>query len=360
MPIILFFFSITNAGGAEKMICQLANTLIDRGFKVFLVSLDKKQSSSFYPLSAKVSWLKLGYKKGIFAKFQRVKELMLVCKKYQIKVFLGFVTSGDKTVYLATKLSGVPLIVAERNAPAMYDIRYTLLQKKVTFFLLRFAKKIVVQFPSYLTKYPKHLQSKIIAIPNPVARVENINSIIHKKTFTILVVSRLDEVQKGLSVLIKAFSNIERSIPDWYLKIIGNGSQKKDLLSLIQKYNLSHKVKIHEVAIDISQEYANADLFVMPSLWEGFPNALAEAMSYGLPVVGFEKAEGVSNLISENGYLAQGLNNEESLATTILEAIKDEQQRKIFGLMAKKHIEQYQSNNQIDKFANLIKSVGDG
>ena len=76
--------------------------------------------------------------------------------------------SGDRTVYAAAKLAGVRLVAAERNAPAMYFLRYGFAQRMVSFFLLNFIDAIAVQLPEFVAGYPRRLRSRMRVIPNPV------------------------------------------------------------------------------------------------------------------------------------------------------------------------------------------------
>ena len=120
ISISIFFYKITNAGGAERMVCLLANEMSRRGFLVYLVTLDEDSSTSFYPLDPSVNWLKIGFNHGFLDKFRRVISLYRIIKKFKISIFLGFVISGDKTCFIASRLANIRLLVAERNAPDMY------------------------------------------------------------------------------------------------------------------------------------------------------------------------------------------------------------------------------------------------
>jgi GalNAc-alpha-(1->4)-GalNAc-alpha-(1->3)-diNAcBac-PP-undecaprenol alpha-1,4-N-acetyl-D-galactosaminyltransferase len=100
-------------------------------------------------------------------------------------------------------------------------------------------------------------------------------------------------------------------------------------------------------------------LIAIPSRWEGFSNALAEAMAHGLPAVGFRGAPGVAQLISdgETGWLAEGQDDAKTLAKVLDEAMADgaERARRAangIGMMAR-----YTPEAQFDRWANLIRTT---
>lgn len=359
--ISIFFYRITNAGGAERMVCLLANELSRRGFLVYLVTLDKDSSTSFYLLDSSVNWLKIGLYDGFLDKFRRVIALYGIIKKYKVSVFIGFVISGDKTCFIASKLANAKLLVAERNAPDMYWIRYSSIQRWLCFLTLRFADRITIQFPGFVNKYPARLRSKIITIPNPVPRANYFAQPgieLPSGRFILLTVSRLDEKQKRVSCLIHAFALIANEFEKWDLVIVGDGPDINTIISLIKSLDLQNRVFLKSSKIDVFSEYINANLFVIPSLWEGFPNSLAEAMSHGLPAVGFFGAAGVSELITESsGWLAPTLDDSESLAATLRLGMANDFERMRRGEQAIKMMLEFDPKKQFDLWEEIIKDL---
>lgn len=93
---------------------------------------------------------------------------------------------------------------------------------------------------------------------------------------------RLEKV-KGHEYLIKAFAKIEDQ--DWELSIVGDGSERPYLENLTKVLNIDNKVIFHGHLRDFRKQLSEAKIFVLPSLSEGFPNALIEAMSLPLPCI---------------------------------------------------------------------------
>ena len=206
------------------------------------------------------------------------------------------------------------------------------------------------------------LKSNIKVISNPVAKA---SSFAHPDIpgengrYTLLAVSRLDNIQKRLDCLIRAFAQIVNEMKDWDLKIIGDGPAKDELQQLVAELRISNRVHFVNSKLDISSEYTHAHLFAIPSVWEGFPNALAEAMSHGIPAVGFEKAPGVSNLIKngETGWLAKEVNNHITLSHALKEAMRNHKERLKRGSQAIVKMAKYDPDTQYDRWADLLKAL---
>lgn len=355
--IALYFYSLEHAGGAEKMICMLANHLVDSGFKVLLISYDSHSVKPFFPLKDEVKRVCLGFKAGLRDKCRRFWNLYACLKRNEVGVVVGFVMSLDKVVYLSTKLSFAKLIVAERNAPEMYFFRYGWIDRVVAFLLLRLADAITVQAPSFVAKYPDAVKKRISVIPNPISVADEAAASAPsggRDGYILLAVGRLDGLQKRFHLLLSAFSQLAKKYPQWNLRIVGSGPAEASLKEFIKSNDLSERVEVLEAKASINEEYVNANLFVIPSLWEGFPNALAEAMSHGLPVVGYRSAPGVSDLIEGAGWLAYGEDDVKSLKEVLDKAMFDENARREMGMKALIRVQEFSPNDQLNKWVELI------
>lgn len=112
----------------------------------------------------------------------------------------------------------------------------------------------------------------------------------------LLSVSRLDR-QKGFDLLIQAFSNLASKHPNWGLVILSEGPLRGQLEYHVQEFGLGGRVLLPGLAGNIGGWYRRADLYVLSSRFEGFPNTLVEAMAYGVPVVSFDCDTGPRNII---------------------------------------------------------------
>jgi glycosyltransferase involved in cell wall biosynthesis len=211
---------------------------------------------------------------------------------------------------------GIHTVAAERNAPTLFKfIQRGRMLRSITNTLLFFSDCIAVQMESYYMLYPKFLRRKIVHTPNPIIQVDNHRKLgIRKSTeFDILYVGRLT-FQKNLPVLIRAIALTGMNAA---LTIVGDGDAKSNLQQLASEKNI--RVTFLDPTKDLSAHYLSADIFCIPSRWEGFPNVVGEALAHGLPVVAFEGCAGMSDLIVSgvNGFLAEGNDNSESLGEAI-------------------------------------------
>jgi glycosyltransferase involved in cell wall biosynthesis len=360
--IALYFYRLASMGGAERMVCLLANALVTRGFVVHLVSWDQPGAEPFYAVSPDVKLHRLGFRPGVAGKIHRSRTLFKLLREHGIGVLVGFVMSGDRSVLSAAKLAGAKVIAAERNAPEMYRIRYNRLQRWLNLSALHLVDRIAVQFPEFAGGYPATLRGRIETIPNPVAKAALQAVPQHPGAngrFTLLAVSRLDRVQKRLHTLIDAFAQIERAHPEWDLLIVGDGPDEAALGRLAIDRGVAGRVRMESSAENISETYAASHLFVIPSRWEGFSNALAEALTHGLPAVGFRGAPGVAQLIAdgETGWLAEGADDANSLAMVLDRAMADGAERARRGANAVARMDGYPPEAQFDRWADLIQAA---
>lgn len=347
--VVLYFYSLKIAGGAERQIIALADLLSDK-YNVVLVTWDNINDEAFYPLETRVVWRKLGStSKGLLSKITRLKNLFEVLQRTKPSAMVGFVMAGDAVVYAAAILARVKIIVAERNSPAMYFLKYSFFRRIKIFALLHLSHKIVTQFQEFVPLYPRTLQRRAKVISNIVPSREivvNVGSRNADGRYVMLGVQRLDGLQKRPLLLLRAFNLIKSEIPLWDLHLVGSGAELENIRSFVFSNDLTKRVQIFEETEKVGSHYQNANLFVTASKWEGFSNAVVEAMSLGIPCVGYSKSSGISQLIKGAGWLADGLNNENDLASAIIKACECGLEREKRG---QKAIEMIKNFREVDQ-----------
>ena len=164
--------------------------------------------------------------------------------------------------------------------------------------VLRLSDKIIAVSSEIAQNLLRHgiKESRIKVIPNAVKTDIDQNVFLEnrqnsrqfygfsEKDFVLGYVGRLSQ-EKGLKYLIDASSMIKKSRVPLKVLIVGEGPQKKDLANIVKKRRVESEVVFSGFKNNIDNLLPAMDVFVLPSLTEGTPMSLLEAMSYGIPVV---------------------------------------------------------------------------
>ena len=140
--------------------------------------------------------------------------------------------------------------------------------------------------------------TNVICIPNPCSLDEQEQPIPTEKKKVVLAVGRLHE-QKGFDLLLQAWEHVEKSYPEWTLRIVGEGPKRSELEKQIKELGLE-RAELAGSMSNVANEYAEASLFVLSSRYEGFSLVLSEAMWSGLPCVAFDCPQGPAELLGNN------------------------------------------------------------
>jgi glycosyltransferase involved in cell wall biosynthesis len=364
MKILFLCRSFDNmAGGIERMAAALMNEMCRRGHSVTLITWDRAGAKSFYPLDPKIEWhtLDLGShraKAGWKTRMLRLRKMRQLVEQTNPDIALAFQFGTFISTRLFTLGIGLPVIAAEREAPARFNHLKGKESKHLVYMGLCLAKKITIQCESYRNEYPLFLRNKIISIPNPVFAAKTFADPSGENAAqkTLLCVGRLSW-QKNQAVLIRAFSKIAEQFPDWNLILAGEGEDRHSLESLISDLDLKQRISLPGAVQDTGKLYTASHLFCLPSRWEGFPNALAESLAHGLPAIGFSGCAGTRDLLRNgyNGLLAEGNDNPESLAETLSTLMQDNELRRKMGAAAIESVKKFEPVNIFSAWENLLK-----
>jgi len=334
---LLFCIKAMNnpGGGAERVLAEVTSGLAARGHETAVLSFDPPGGCSFYPLDPRVKRIELGIgsttdSATVLSTLHRIAALRASVRAYAPAVAIGFMHSMFIPLGLALVGTSIPMIASEHIVPEHY--RYRPIEALLLRFTPLLAERITCVSEQVRRSYPPFLARKMSVIPNPINMGVCGRADIHghrKDRKVLLAVGRLDP-QKDHVTLIKAFSEIAGQLPDWDLRIVGDGRLRQKLESMIGKLGLSERVCLPGAVNDVAKEYLSAQLFVQPSRYESFGLTTAEALAHGLPAVGFEDCQGINQLIRPgvNGYLADSKGNRPtSLARALMILMQDDELR---------------------------------
>lgn len=301
---IAFIIPSLESGGAERVVSTLANALIIE-FDVTIIAF--YNCIPFYKLDSRIDFQFCNneYKKeynSILTHFQLFNKTYKILKSKKFNIVIGFMLTANIYAIILSKLLHIPNIISERSNPHYNSIsNFWILTRR---FLYPFADKLVIQ-TNKIKNYFKVIvkDEKIEIIYNPIAKDLLLKrDLTFAKKRTILNVGRLSP-SKNQDLLIKAFANIEHD--NWKLDFVGEGEYKKELSELIRIYALEDKITLFGNEPDIYKYYNSASIFVFTSKHEGFPNALTEALFFGVPCISTNCEFGPSELIDDsvNGFL---------------------------------------------------------
>jgi GalNAc-alpha-(1->4)-GalNAc-alpha-(1->3)-diNAcBac-PP-undecaprenol alpha-1,4-N-acetyl-D-galactosaminyltransferase len=340
----------------------LSNALTEAGYDVTVLTL--VEGESFYSLPPKVSYNSIGITLWRSSKLGRlISEAMAfpkcliairqLIKKGEFDIVISFLIETDILIGLC-KLTGIRFrhICSERNDPFR---RGKLLQgilnqiyKHSSLFVCQ--SKMVAQFYNMVPR------DRRIVIPNAVDP-----SVIPRRPLQtrkrIVAVGKLMQ-QKNFQLLINSFSEISHEFDDYVLDIYGEGPLRMELQALINQHNLSKRITLWGARKDVLQQIADADLFVLSSNFEGFPNVLLEAMAIGLPVITTDFQTGVARELvgKENGIIVP-VDDKSAMVNALKTLLSDEQKRIWMGMNNREKAREFYIAVIMQEWVNALNSI---
>ncbi|HXV14425.1 MAG TPA: glycosyltransferase family 4 protein [Candidatus Krumholzibacteria bacterium] len=296
-------------GGAERVLATVVSGLAARGHDVAVLTFDAPGGTSFYPMDARVRRIALGLgstdrKTGARDFVARLPALRRALRRERPQVAVGFMHSMFVPLSLASVGLRIPMVASEHTVPEYYRNR------RWEYLLLVLAglrsARITVPSDAIRERMPALVRARTATIPNPVA-VPAPTAARTGGTQTVLAVGRLD-ADKDHATLIDAFATLAERFPDWRVRIVGEGNLRGALAHQISSLGLDARVTLAGATPDIAREYAEAEVLAVPSRYESFGMATAEALATGVAVVGFADCPGTNELVrhGENGWLVDG------------------------------------------------------
>lgn len=352
------------AGGVERSAITLMNALSRSGHTVELLTWDQAGAHAYYSMDEAIRWHRLDMgdpmrKADTILRLRRLWRIRAIVRASASDVVFGFQHGAFLAAHVSLLGLGIPVIALERNAPSRFDHLRAGRYRNLVFQSLRLATRVVVQMESYRRHYPDYLAERIVSIPNPVFDADcRARPAAGTGGKTLLAVGRLS-YQKNFQALLRAFAGLAADFPDWTLRIVGDGEERRKIGALAGDLGLDGRVEFPGAVQDIARKYCAAHLFCLPSLWEGFPNALAEAMAHGLPAVAYRGCAGANELIrhEETGLLADGNGSSASLEACLRTLMQEPDMRTRFGAAARNITTLYAPERIVAQWEKLIRDV---
>ena len=335
-----------HTGGAERVAASLVNSFASMGRNVSLVVTYSGRGECHYPLDNRVEFIFLsdiaGSKgRGLIAYLKRFLALRGILKDRRPASVVAFMTQVNVVGILASLGLGMPVIVSERTHPPSWPLnRFWEFLRWLTYPL---ADRVVMLAEKGLAWLEENIPlSRGVVIPNPVVyplpRAEPLLPVaghVQLNQKILLAVGRLDE-GKQFDRLIDAFSRLAIRHADWDLVILGEGAERENLEGVIERLDLKSRVRIPGRCGNVGDWYERADLYVMSSRFEGFPNTLAEAMAYGCAAVSYDCDTGPRDIIRNevDGLLVRPVGDVSALAEALDKLMGNEALRKDMGIRA--------------------------
>lgn len=349
-------------GGMERQLLSIASGYVDRGHEVTVISLDSGDLNPFFDTDPRLVFIGLSIgdsskKASISQRYLRQKRVFELLGELESDLALTFMTGSFWFAAIPAKIRRVPIILAERNGPSIYTRTRV---KRIRYFIFAtmiLANAITVQFESYRKGYPFFLRKKIIAIPNKIPSLPRVKPE-NKDLFTFLFAGRLSN-QKQVNELALAFVEFNKEHQNTKLEIFGEGEQFPVLSEIIKNNKAESFIELHSPTKDITSALATANVMMAPSLWEGFPNSVAEALASGVPVGGFKDCEGVRDLIihGENGWIIDRQEPIKSQIELLKSIYSSRDEMAQYSVSAERSVKQYQGEEPNEKWSYLATSL---
>lgn len=365
------------AGGVERVLTLKANYFAEHfGYDITIILTEGKGKPLFYPLSDKIKvvYLDINFEElwtcsfikkiFVYLKKQRIYKQKLTAELMRIRPDISVSLLRREINFINGIKDGSKKVGELHINRANYRNFNT---EKVGFLKRLFAKIWSHNLVSHLEKLDRLVVltdkdreawtelSNVVTIPDPLPFVPiSVSSLSAKRVVAIARYSH----EKGIDLLLEAWSKVEKIQKEWRLDVFGDG-ERTIYEQMIGNLELDQqRCQLHGRTNDVEYEYSQSSLFVLSSRFEGFGLVIIEAMSCGLPVLAFDCPWGPTEIITDgkDGLLVDN-GNVSQLADSIIYLIDHPDVRKQMGEEAKRKSENYRMENLAIVWKNLLEAL---
>jgi GalNAc-alpha-(1->4)-GalNAc-alpha-(1->3)-diNAcBac-PP-undecaprenol alpha-1,4-N-acetyl-D-galactosaminyltransferase len=341
--------SSLNVGGAERVMSIMANYWAAQGWQITILTFDDGGSPPFYDLDRRIDLQPLGIRSQDGFKFsvssvlynlRRIQVLKQAIVASQPDLVISCVNTTNILTLLACRGLKLKTIVSEHVHPTFGQLnKATQLLQNLTY---QWADLVTVQTHAALSFFPID-RYRTFVIPNPVVlpTSEPIQSQLYTDDRHLLAIGKLIP-QKGFDLAIKAFAQVAQQYSEWTLTILGEGEMRSELEKLCMELDLEDRVFMPGIVKNIDAHLREADIFILPSRFEGFPITLCEAMACGVPVIASNCLSGPREIIHNgtDGMLVAP-ESVSALVTGLKQLMSDPGKRQYFSHHAPKVLDRF-------------------
>lgn len=356
---IALVITTMGCGGAERVMAALANHLADAGLGVALHVLNEPEVLA--RLRPAIEVRAFASDQGAPARgvrpWQRVRWLRRQLTQRPCDLVVSFVDVANVLTLLAVRGLCLPVVVAERTSPRRHRMPplYACLRRV----LYRWAARLVVQTDETAAWGRRRVApERVVVLPNPVWPSQPPGRLAELPAGPRLVAMGRLVALKRFDLLIEVFAPLAERLPEWSLVILGDGPERARLERLVEVSGLAGRVRLPGEVRDPASWLTGSDVFVLTSRYEGFPNALCEAMACGLPAVAFDCPTGPSEIIRNgvDGVLVPD-GDRAALAIALERLMREEGERGRLAVRAPEVVERFAATRILARWEELCYEV---
>lgn len=228
--------------------------------------------------------------------FQRILSLRAVFRQHKPPVVISFLGATNIQTVLAAYRLPCKVVISERNDPALQALNPP--WERLRPIVYPRADMVTANSLGAVESLGAYVAAKRLRqVQNPLM-IRPCDTRCRRHQPRLISVARLVH-QKGIDVLLDAFAAIADVFPDWELDIVGGGPLEDELKQQAGDLHIRDRVTFHGHQSDPFPLLYQASVFVLPSRFEGMPNAMLEAMGCGLSIVATTASPGPLEFIQD-------------------------------------------------------------
>ena len=348
----MFVVPSLQGGGMEKVVAKLSSSISELdNYKVVLLILSKRDR--FYDINTKVKLIEPNFTCINGRTFYTILHSMFYIrrnvKRLKPEVIISFGETYNAFIIFSCMFLKKNIFVSNRASPlsSMNGFRGLLNP-----FFYHFAKGVIVQTnKAKEILSSKYQGSKFLVIPNPF-KIPSMPSFKHRENI-ILNIGRIGG-EKNQELLIEYFSRIS-NWANWKLYFVGDGPNIELCKQKAIAFGVATNVVFAGKKKNIEDYYSKAKIFAFTSTKEGFPNALGEAMAFGLACISFDCIAGPGELINDgiNGFLVK-LGDNETYLKRLNQLIENESLMKELGVSARESMKKFSIDKIVNRYLETV------